>query len=350
MPSNLGSRGVSICIPTYNGQEYLQECLDSILIQTYPDTEILIVDDCSTDDTVRIVEEYAIRDNRIRLIKNEQNLGLVGNWNRCIELAQGEWIKFVFQDDLIAPTCLEKMLSAATAQEKPIVFCRREFIFDSTTDVETRFHYNAIPLIDQLSSGEENIPSQQARAMVLQETRNFFGEPTSVLIHRSVFRRFGAFNPHLAQLCDLEYWIRVTVNTGLAYVPESLAQFRFHPASTSAANRAAKLFRSDLLDRLVLLHEYAYNPLYAPLRTAAQKLNPPRNFAREFARRADWAKAVALAACTDKARPDTGPISEWNQLAMVYPRLNWTIHQTPHKVRRWLDRTVLWRFRSHEKS
>ena len=102
---------VSICIPTYNGAKYLRECLDTVLSQTFTDFEVLLVDDQSSDETLSIAQEYAAKDTRIYVKQNEQNLGLVGNWNCCIELAQGEWIKFVFQDDLIAPECLEKMLA-----------------------------------------------------------------------------------------------------------------------------------------------------------------------------------------------------------------------------------------------
>ena len=103
---------VSVCIPTYNGALYLQECMESILGQTFVGIEILAVDDRSSDKTRAILDSFAKRDARVRILSNARNLGLVGNWNRCIELAQGEWIKFVFQDDWIAPECLERMLDA----------------------------------------------------------------------------------------------------------------------------------------------------------------------------------------------------------------------------------------------
>src|SRR4051812_42885322 len=104
---------VSICIPTYNGEKYLKECFDSVLAQTYANTEVIVVDDGSTDGTFKILEEYASKDNRIKLVKNSANLGLVGNWNRCLEIATGEWIKFAFQDDVLNKNCIEKMIEAA---------------------------------------------------------------------------------------------------------------------------------------------------------------------------------------------------------------------------------------------
>src|SRR5437899_12562971 len=97
---------VSICIPTYNGAAHLAPCLESALNQTWTDFELLIVDDASSDDTVAITEACAARDRRVRVARNPRNLGLVGNWNRCLELAKGTWIKFLFQDDLLSPACL----------------------------------------------------------------------------------------------------------------------------------------------------------------------------------------------------------------------------------------------------
>ena len=128
---------VSVCIPTYNGSQFLKECIESILAQTFSNFELLIIDDRSSDNTIDLAEEYATRDSRIKVTINTQNLGLVGNWNRCLEIARGEWIKFVFQDDLLAPECLEKML-AATALGKPIIYCDRNFIFEAQTPEATK--------------------------------------------------------------------------------------------------------------------------------------------------------------------------------------------------------------------
>src|SRR5690606_18559170 len=121
---------------TYNGARYLRECLDGIVSQTFGDFEVVIVDDASRDDTLDIVNEYAARDTRFRLYRNEQNRGLVGNWNRCLELAEGEWIKFVFQDDTIDCRCLETLLARSPA-EVPLTACLRTFIYEDL-DPETQ--------------------------------------------------------------------------------------------------------------------------------------------------------------------------------------------------------------------
>ena len=100
---------------------------------------------------------------------------------------------------------------------------------------------------------------------------NFVGEPTAVLVDRRAFGRFGQFNPALVALCDFEYWARVGANTGLAYVPESLATFRVHAGSASETNRTRLRFHKDWLDPLVLRAELATAPAFAGARAMAAR-------------------------------------------------------------------------------
>src|SRR5438105_3094623 len=97
---------VSVCIPTFNGAKWIIECIESALDQSYSPLEILVVDDASTDKTV--VRMRSIRDERLRFVVNERNLGLTANWNKCIQLSHGKYVKFLFQDDLIYRDCIEK--------------------------------------------------------------------------------------------------------------------------------------------------------------------------------------------------------------------------------------------------
>lgn len=342
MPSNLKKWVVSVCIPTYNGQEYLRVCLDSVLSQTYPDFEVLVVDDCSTDNTVRIIQEYADRDPRVHLIHNNRNLGLVGNWNRCIELAQGEWIKFVFQDDMLRKDCLEKMLALAT---RPIIFCCRKFLFEDGTDSETIRVYNTLPCIPDLLDETTDVHPERVRTAVLQESRNFFGEPTAALLHYSLFERFGLFNVDLAQFCDLEYWIRVSINTGFAYATEPLVTFRYHSTSTTANNRdPLNDERVSIFDQLVMLHEFAYNPHYSSLSEQAIAATPKRNFKRELIEKAVWVHARARALTNLPAMSDNSWIKQWDKLMEHYPRLGYTTWHSPYRMKALWMRHIGWRF------
>lgn len=101
---------ISIALATYNGAKYIQEQLDSILNQTIQDFELIICDDCSTDDTWNIVERYSAEDNRIRIYRNDKNLGFRKNFEGIIPRCKGEFVAFCDQDDVWLPNHLEILL------------------------------------------------------------------------------------------------------------------------------------------------------------------------------------------------------------------------------------------------
>src|ERR1700691_6171602 len=93
---------VSVLIPTYNYARYLAEAIESVLEQDFQDFELLIVDDCSSDNTAEVVQPFCARDARVRFAVNPTNLGMVNNWQRCLDHARGSYIKFLFGDDTLA--------------------------------------------------------------------------------------------------------------------------------------------------------------------------------------------------------------------------------------------------------
>ncbi|MBE6813972.1 MAG: glycosyltransferase [Ruminococcaceae bacterium] len=104
---------ISVIIPVYNVEKYLAECLDSVINQTEKDIEIICVEDCSTDSSLRILHEYAKKDDRIVILQNEVNSGLSVTRNNGLNIAQGEYVLFVDSDDLIEPTLIETTLKYA---------------------------------------------------------------------------------------------------------------------------------------------------------------------------------------------------------------------------------------------
>lgn len=312
---------ISICIPTYNGARYLEACLDSVLSQTYKDIEILVVDDGSTDATLEILERYAASDERIRLVRNENNLGLVGNWNYCIELAQGEWIKFVFQDDLIARTCVEEMLAASTP-DTWLTVCRREFIFEDGTPEETRRYYELHPNPERVfGAGITYVPPETVCETAIDLFGvNFFGEPTATLIRREAFARHGLFNPELAMICDTEYWMRLAAHHGFTYLPKTLASFRVHAGSTSAHHFAQRQYRITL-DGVVLMHEYVHNPAFEPVRKAMQRRNPPVDLKAMLDKSIAGARWIAVDAANNASTPNPDLLREWEELLVRHPSL-----------------------------
>ncbi|GHU71022.1 hypothetical protein FACS189413_12170 [Bacteroidia bacterium] len=113
---------ISIVIPVYNAEKYLLECLESIINQTIPNWEVLLIDDGSTDGSPEICEDYARKDARIRVF-HQPNSGASAARNKGIDEAQGHWITFVDSDDWIAAGYLEKLLNTLTGQQVEAVFC-----------------------------------------------------------------------------------------------------------------------------------------------------------------------------------------------------------------------------------
>ena len=114
-PKPTPTRSVSVCLPTYNGANYIEEALRSILNQTYQDFELLIVDDGSTDATLDIVQSFS--DPRIQLHRNPARLGIPANWNRCLELAGGAFVCVFHQDDVMLPENLERKVHLLSTDE-----------------------------------------------------------------------------------------------------------------------------------------------------------------------------------------------------------------------------------------
>lgn len=316
------NRQLTVCIPVYNGERYLDECLRSVREQTHGDFELLIVDDCSSDGTRETVQRHAAQDERIRFSVNERNRGLVGNWNHCVGLASGEWIKFMFQDDVLDSRCIERMM-AATASGVPLISCARDFIFESdVSDDEMKPYHRSRDLISRLYDGAPAMSADGfCDATLAHKGVNIVGEPTVVLLHRDVFARYGLFNEHLLTYCDAEYWTRIGIHAGTVHIPDVLAWFRVHHAGTSANNVRSRAFRAATLDKLLMAHEMAFSPLYEPLRARSLQQRPPHDLVGAFWEQAHWAGWEARHIRRASPGGSSQAVDDWNALIAIYPRL-----------------------------
>lgn len=333
---------VSICIPTYNGERYLDQCLASACGQTYPHLEILVVDDGSSDSTVDMVRQWAGRDDRIRLEVNPSNMGLVGNLNHCVALARGDWVKFLFQDDHIDPRCVEVLLAHA-GDEWKFLACDREIFYDNVSAEDEQLWRTGdfnIHLAAVRPGRLELSPRDVAGLALDYDFRNFVGEPPVTLIHRSVFQAVGNFNSDLVHHCDIEFWLRAGMTTGIRYVSDTMAAFRVHPGSASAANWRQRLLRTGRLDPLIILHQCLYSPFFMPWRQEAadrgvlssKKVQLRKQTLRDHTRllldRLEAATAVSTAASAGasaaggsgtRGTADGG--ADWDLLVARYPGL-----------------------------
>ncbi len=270
---------ITIAIPAYNGEKYITECLESVFKQTYPVYDILVVDDQSTDGTVEIIKKFQKRFNNISLHINNKNLGLTGNWNRCIELSKNKWIKYVFQDDILYPDCLRKMYDQLKKDNSEFCICGRDFILeDNVSDNLRAFYLNKVIKPEKLF--KSGYISKENFAVTISEYlfNNVLGEPTSFLFNKTLSSKYGEFSKHIPQLCDYEFAVRLASNTGFSFVPESLVKFRVHGHSASQNNHEYQSIILEEIEPLLLLHKYLFSSKYRVLTKQVNKKDLFKDF------------------------------------------------------------------------
>ena len=142
-------RKVSIIIPVYNVEQYLRQCLDSVINQTFKNIEIIAVNDCSTDNSLQIIKEYQQKDKRIVLVDLKQNVGLGFARNEGIKIAKGKYITFVDSDDWIASNFIEILYNEITKNNTDFVSAGY-YMFDDITNEQTignkdiQINYNTV--------------------------------------------------------------------------------------------------------------------------------------------------------------------------------------------------------------
>ncbi len=244
---------ISVCVPVYNGEKYLKECLDSCISQTFTNYEIIICDDRSTDGSISICEEYTAKHKQIKFFKNEKNLGLLGNWKKCVELASGTWIKFLFQDDVMNSNCLEEFAKNIDAEVELIV-CKRNFLLESTATEDTKDYYEReVRTLENTENYLSNDFSAETISKIASEhpSLNFIGEPSLVMFRKDSLLKVGGFDNELKQICDLEFLLRLASVFGLRYIPQQLCTFRIHSSSTTVKNVNSNNYYNDNIEALL---------------------------------------------------------------------------------------------------
>jgi GT2 family glycosyltransferase len=242
---------VSIAIPTYQGEQYLSETLSCAISQTYPNIEILISDDGSTDTTLEIAQEFQEKSPFNFKILEHPRLGMVENWNYCLETAEGKYIKFLFQDDLILPNCLEKMVNLAEQDpELGLVFSPRDLLLvpEAENDAICMFIYQECDNLHKswsklqcIQSGDDLLNDPK----LLENPMNKIGEPSTVLMRKEIFKKVGMFDPNLRQIVDVDMWLRIMGAYKIGFIEEPLSSFRIHPKQQSSLNQDTGESRLD---------------------------------------------------------------------------------------------------------
>lgn len=205
---------VSIIIPVYNGSNYLQEAIDSALAQTYPNCEILVINDGSCDEgkTEAIALSYG---DRIRYFKKE-NGGVASALNMGIRQMTGEYFSWLSHDDVYYPNKVKREVQAILASGDPmkLVQCEYDF-YDEATGTYTPTDFSKTYTIGQLTNSVFSVLQLQIHACC-------------ALIHKSHFDRVGMFDEGLKTVQDIEMWFRLFRGQRSLFVPERLYKVREH--------------------------------------------------------------------------------------------------------------------------
>ncbi|MEA5626232.1 glycosyltransferase [Nostoc sp. UHCC 0251] len=256
---------VTICIPSYNGEDFVAESIASALWQTYPNIEIILSDDNSIDRTVEIAKSLEQKSSFEFLILEHAQYGLSQNWNFCISQAKGKYIKFLFQDDLLEPTAIEEMVNVAEQDEEiGLVFSPRTLftntghtVYDSNFLMhhEAKDVHKAWSTLKLIQSGQQLLLDPN----ILDNPINKIGEPSTVLIRKDVFEKVGLFNSEFCQLVDLEMWLRIMSQYKIGFVNKVLSHFRIHPQQQTRRNVALK-------DAILLDYQKLFKTIYSDTR------------------------------------------------------------------------------------
>jgi glycosyltransferase involved in cell wall biosynthesis/exonuclease VII small subunit len=277
-----GSPKVTIGIPTYNGERFVAEAVQSVLAQSYIDFELILVDDQSKDSTVEIVRSMG--DPRVRLHENDERLGIPGNWNRALSLARGEYICLFHQDDRMHPENLARKVAVLDA-DPTIGFVH------SSIDIltEPSAPYPAAKWVED--SAEDFIVDGVAYFRRLLLEGNRICAPT-VLARREDLLKAGGFDPELGFACDYALWMTLCLDSRVAFLSRPLVQYRWHADNETHRYRFEKGVQEARIASQRVLSAYDLRPGRKQeadlLRAAVDSLAKVRQWAAQLETAKAW--------------------------------------------------------------
>lgn len=201
---------VSIVLPVYNGEKFLEQSIKSCLTQTYKNFELIIVNDCSTDTSLQIAESFTQQEKRIKVISNESNLNLPASLNVGHRQAKGEYLTWTSDDNFFAPTALEDMLFSLVKEKADLVFANFAIVNEKGEEIDQyRFNPESSILL-------ENI----VRACFLYK--------------KDVFKCNGGYDEELFKIEDYAFWLMASSNSNIHHLPKKLYYYRTHSQSLTA--------------------------------------------------------------------------------------------------------------------
>lgn len=215
---------LSVCIPCFNEERFIGETIESVLLQDHQDFRLLVVDDCSTDQTLDVVKRFS--DPRIIVHRNRENLGLYENQNRCLQLAKTEYVKILCADDLLEQGCLAEQVAVLDREPTVVLVFGASKVVDAQGKVLLRRRF----------SPAGKIAGKALVKAILVSGRNPIGEPSGVMFRRRLVEqhRLRLNAREFRHMADLEFWIQLLEHGDGYYLDRELFSFRLHRSAGTA--------------------------------------------------------------------------------------------------------------------
>jgi len=238
---------VSIITPVYNGEKHLEKCIQSVLNQTYPNFEYVIVNNCSTDRTLEIAESYALKDDRIKIHTNTDFLSVVDSHNKAFSLASenSEYCKIVGADDWLYPECVSQMV--ALAEQNPSIAMVTSYVL-----VGTKIGWDGLPYPSTFLTGRD------VCRMRLLDRILIFGGPSASLLRRSVVEQHQPFYKPGNYHGDTEAYLDILQDHNFGFIHQVLSfNFRGEDSRTTHFLQRVDSYRAAEIEELE-----RYGPIY----------------------------------------------------------------------------------------
>jgi len=263
---------ISVCIPTYNGAKYIEAAFASVYNQTYTNIEIIVSDDASSDNTLELIKNHKSESKFPIRIYPHKPSGIGANWNNCMRQANGDYIKFLFQDDLLEPTCIANMVQVF--QENPqigLVCCKRHVLIElegdkAKTENWLQVYGDLQEHLNLIYNPTGIINKRFFKSKQFYKTPvNVIGEPSAVMFRRDLVETNGWFREDMTQFLDFEYWFRILKKKDIAVINKKLISFRMH------ANQATQQNKGKMQNDVAIFKRLLYTDYFWLLNKSRKK-------------------------------------------------------------------------------
>ena len=221
---------VSICIPVFNGENFIKDCLNSIILQSYKNFEIIVLDNNSSDNTLQIVKSY--NDPRIKIFLNEKNIGALNNFSKCIELASAEYFVMIPHDDIMKQNFIKEMSNILNKnKEVGIVYAGVDYIDENKNIIRKAVNYDC----DMNLKKHETINDIVTNFMPIQLP----------MVRSKILKKIGKFDEKFSLFSDVNLWLKIMyLDWNVYFISKTLSCLRTHKKQ---AQRGFQVQDTDLM-------------------------------------------------------------------------------------------------------